>query len=122
MEGWGNNWMATMAKDAGKPLVTATDGIKPLELDEDGKKVDDPHAWHSPKTAAIYVNNILKGVTKLVPDKKFQFDARADLYLQELKILDGWIKKQVNLIPPSKRILVTTTTRSGIFATNSGSR
>ncbi|MGO8878188.1 MAG: metal ABC transporter solute-binding protein, Zn/Mn family [Desulfomonilaceae bacterium] len=113
--GGGNDWMAIMAKDAGKPLVTATDGIKPLELDEDGKMVDDPHAWHSPKTAAIYLNNILKGVSKLVPEKKFQFDARADLYLQELKILDGWIKKQVNLIPPSKRILVTNHDALGYF-------
>ncbi len=52
------------------PLSLATDGLKPLELDEDGKMVDDPHAWHSPKTAAIYVNNILKGVIQACPREK----------------------------------------------------
>ena len=116
MEGGGSNdWMAAMAKDAGKTLVIATNGLKPLELEEEGKKVDDPHAWHSPKAAATYVNNILKGVVKLVPDKKFQFEARADLFLQELKALDGWIKKQVNLIPSGKRVLVTNHDALGYF-------
>src|SRR5208337_1660015 len=121
MEGTGSNqWMATLVKDAGKPLVTATDGLKPLELIEEGEKVDDPHAWHSPKAAAIYVNNILKGVSKLVPEKKYQFEARADLYLQEMKILDGWIKKQVNRIPPSQRVLVTNHDALGYFCNEFG--
>src|SRR5271157_4739650 len=68
MEGAGSsNWMATLLKGSGKTLVTATAGLKPQELEEEGKKVDDPHAWHSPKNAAIYVNNILKGLAKLMP-------------------------------------------------------
>ena len=86
MEGAGtNNWMATLLKDTGKLPVTATVGLKPGKLEEEGKMVDDPHAWHSPKNAAIYVNNILKGLCKLLPGKKAEFEARADLYLQELK-------------------------------------
>ena len=121
MEGGGsNNWMQTLVKDAGKPLVTATAGLKPLELIEEGEKVDDPHAWHSPKAAATYVNNILKGVSKLVPEKKDEFEARADLYLQDLKTLDGWIKKQVNRIPPSQRVLVTNHDALGYFCNEFG--
>lgn len=108
MEGSGNNnWMETLARNASKPLVICTDGLKPLELTEEGKKINDPHAWHSPKAAALYVNNILKGMSKLVPGQKKDFEARADLYLQELKALDGWIRKQVSLIPPDKKVLVT---------------
>lgn len=121
MEGTGtNNWMATLLKDAGKPLVTATAGLKPEKLEEEGKMVDDPHAWHSPKNAAIYVNNILKGLVKLIPDKKFQFEARADLFLQELKTLDGWIKKEVNQIPSAKRVLVTNHDALGYFCRDFG--
>ena len=121
MEGGGSkNWMQTLVKDAGKPLVTATAGLKPLELIEEGEKGDDPHAWHSPKAAAIYVNNILKGVSKLVPKKKDEFEARADLYLQDLKTLDGWIKKQVNRIPPSQRVLVTNHDALGYFCNEFG--
>ncbi len=116
MEGSGtSNWMTTLAKDAGKPLVTCTNGLKPLELTEEGKKISDPHAWHSPKAAALYVNNILKGVSKLLPDKKYDFEARTDLYLQQLKALDGWIKKQVNQIPPNQRVLVTNHDALGYF-------
>ncbi len=121
MEGGGSsNWMTTLAKDAGKPLVTCTNGLKPLELTEEGKKISDPHAWHSPKNAALYVNNILKGVSKLLPDKKYDFEARADLYLQELKVLDGWIRKQVNQIPPGKRVLVTNHDALGYFCNEFG--
>jgi manganese/iron transport system substrate-binding protein len=103
----GKNWMATLAKDANKPLVTCTDGIKPLEIETQGEKLSDPHAWFSPRNAAIYVNNILRAVVKLDPDGKHQYQARAKLFLQQLRVLDAWIREQVNYISPQKRVLVT---------------
>jgi manganese/iron transport system substrate-binding protein len=103
----GKNWMAVLAKDAGKPLVTCTDGIRPLELEQEGEKIFDPHAWFSPKNAAVYVNNITRAVVKFDSDHKDEYQARAKLFLEQLRILDMWIKEQVNLIVPQKRILVT---------------
>jgi manganese/iron transport system substrate-binding protein len=121
MEGSGSSdWMETLAKNAGKPLVICTNGLNPLELTEEGKKISDPHAFHSPKAAALYVNNILKGVSRLLPDKKKDFEARADLYLQELKALDGWIRKQVASIPPSERVLVTNHDAFGYYCNEFG--
>ncbi len=112
----GKNWMATLAKDAGKAVVTCTRGIKPIELETEGRKLLDPHSWFSPRNAAIYVNNILGAVVKLDPAHKDRYTARAKLYLQQLRVLDAWIREQVNVIPPDRRILVTSHDAFNYFA------
>ena len=104
----GKSWMATLAKDAGKPLITTTVGIKPLEIGANGETVPDPHAWFSPRNAAVYVNNILKAFEQFDPPRKDEYRARAKLLLQQLRVLDAWIREQVSQIPPQQRILVTT--------------
>ncbi|KAF0246338.1 MAG: ABC-type metal ion transport system periplasmic component/surface [Planctomycetota bacterium] len=103
----GKNWMATLAKDRGKPIGTCTEGLAPLELEAGGQKIHDPHAWFSPANAAKYVNNIVAALSKLDPAGIGEFEARAKLYLQQLRTLDAWIKEQFNAILPEKRILVT---------------
>ncbi|MHC4872473.1 MAG: metal ABC transporter solute-binding protein, Zn/Mn family [Planctomycetota bacterium] len=103
----GKSWMKTLAKDAEKPIVTCTNGVKALEIDEDGQSIKDPHAWFSPKYAAVYINNIYKALLKHDPDGKGEYKARTELLLQQMRILDSWIKKQVSAIPPAERILVT---------------
>jgi len=104
----GKNWMATLARDAGKPLVTVTEGLTPLEIGEGEQAILDPHAWFSPRNVAIYVNNILRAVSELDPENREEYQARARLYLQQLRVLDAWVREQVNRIPPQRRILVTT--------------
>jgi len=104
----GKNWMTTLARDAGKQIITATNGIKPLQIETDGQAVADPHAWFSPRNAAVYVRNIVNGLAQLSPEQRQAYEARAKLYLQQLRALDGWIREQVNLIPVQRRILVTT--------------
>jgi manganese/iron transport system substrate-binding protein len=66
----GKSWMATLARDGGKPLVTATDGIQPLLLESSGDKISDPHAWLVPRNAAVYVNNIADALIRLTPDAR----------------------------------------------------
>jgi manganese/iron transport system substrate-binding protein len=104
----GKNWMATLAQDAGKPIVTCTDGVEPLAMNQSGQSVADPHTWFSPVNAAVYVNNIVRAVTELDPAGRAQYEARAKLFLQQLRVLDAWIREQVAQIPPHRRILVTT--------------
>jgi len=103
----GKNWMATLAKDADKPLFTCTDGIQPITIEKEGEKIPDPHAWFSPENAVIYVNNILKALSRLDPAGKEMYQARAKLFLQQLRVLDAWIREQVNQILPERRLLVT---------------
>ncbi|UCG14043.1 MAG: zinc ABC transporter substrate-binding protein [Deltaproteobacteria bacterium] len=103
----GKNWMGTLARDANKPLVTCTKGIKPIELEAEGEKIADPHAWFSARNVAVYVNNILRAVSRLDPSEQGRYAARAKLYLQQLRVLDVWVREQVNRISPQRRILVT---------------
>lgn len=104
----GKNWMASLAKDAGKPLVTVTRGLTPLAIRSQGQSIPDPHSWFTPQNAALYVNNILTALERLDPAGAGEYRARAKLYLQQLRVLDAWIREQVNRIPPQRRILVTT--------------
>ena len=117
--GWhleGKNWMATLAKDADKPLVTCADGVEPLTLPGEEEEVLDPHAWFSSKNAAIYVRNIVDGVSRLDPDGAEEYAARAELYCRQLRSLDAWIRLRVNRIPPERRILVTSHDAFNYFA------
>jgi manganese/iron transport system substrate-binding protein len=104
----GKSWMATLARDAGKRLVTATRDLAPLEIGAAGQSIADPHAWFTPRNAALYVNNIVSALEELDPAGAAEYRARAKLYLQQLRVLDAWIREQVNRIPPQRRILVTT--------------
>lgn len=104
----GKNWMATLAKDAGKAIATCTDGIRPIEIPGEGETFPDPHAWFSVPNVAVYVNNIARALAQLDPENKTAYAARARLYLQQLRVLDGWIRETAATIPPERRVLVTT--------------
>lgn len=121
--GWhleGHDWMLNLAKDANKPLVTCVNGVKPLDFDEDGMIVEDPHAWLSPINAAIYVKNITAGLKKIDPDHADEYDARADYYVSQLRSLHSWIQKEVNKIPRAKRVLISHHDAFQYFATTYG--
>jgi manganese/iron transport system substrate-binding protein len=108
--GWhleGKDWMRSLATTAGKPLVTCVEGIQPLELEESGEKVRDPHAWFAPLNAAVYVRNITAAVSALDAEHQPEYEARAELYLAELRVLDTWIKGQLRVLPKQQRVLVT---------------
>ena len=113
----GKNWMATLAGDAGKPIITTTTGIKPLAISSGGEMIADPHAWFTPKNVAVYVNNIVRGLNQFDPAGKEEYEARASLYLQQLRVLDSWVRQQVNRIPTQQRILVTTHDAFNYFCT-----
>jgi manganese/iron transport system substrate-binding protein len=117
----GKNWMASLARDNGnKPLVTATKGVQPLDLEYEGEVVKDPHAWFDPRNAAIYVNNILAGVIKLDPEGATLYRARANLYLRQLGVLDAWIQERVARVPAEQRILVTSHDAFNYYAARYG--
>jgi manganese/iron transport system substrate-binding protein len=103
----GNNWMAKLAADSGKKVVSATDGLAPLEMKYEGQAVADPHAWFSTRNAAGYVNRILAALIALDPAGTVEYQSRARLYLGQLRTLDAWIRREIHPIAPEKRILVT---------------
>ncbi len=103
----GNNWMAKLADDAGKPVVICTQGVPSIDMEYEGRQVQDPHAWFDPANAAVYVHNIARAFAKLDPAHAENYRARATLYLSQLRVLDGWIRAQISNIPPEERVLVT---------------
>lgn len=108
--GWhleGKDWMRTLAETAGKPIVSCVTGVTPLELEEEGEKIFDPHAWFTPRNATVYVRNIVRAVSELDPEHRAEYEARGELYVNQLRTLHLWIVKQVNAIPSQQRILVT---------------
>ncbi len=116
--GWhleGNDWMNTLAKNAGKPIITCVDAVAPIDLEGDGETKNDPHAWFDPKNAWIYTKNIRDAVTALDPANASEYAARAELYQTQLRSLDKWIEKQVNDIPAARRVLVSHHDAFGYF-------
>ena len=108
--GWhleGNDWMQKLSKDAGKPIVSCIEGVKSLQLVSDGSEVLDPHAWLSPKNAAIYVENIVKVVCSIDPEHSAEYEARGALYRAQLRTLHLWIVRECNRLPLKQRQLVT---------------
>lgn len=122
----GNDWIFKLGQDVGKQVVSCTDGIKPLqiELTQEGQalSVPDPHAWFTPQNAAVYVRSILAAVSQLDPAHAEAYQARAELYLAQLRNLDAWIVKQCNAIPRDRRILVTSHDAFGYFCQQYGFR
>ena len=117
--GWnleGHSWMKRLATNANKPLATCIKGVSPLMLDLNGETINDPHAWFDTKNAAIYVNNIRKAVSQIDPSHADEYNARAKLYLIQIRALNQWIARQVNVIPKSRRILVTHHDAFGYFS------
>jgi manganese/iron transport system substrate-binding protein len=108
--GWhleGKDWMRHLAENAGKPLVTCVEGLQPLELTAGEEKVKDPHAWFTPRNASQFVRNITAAISNADPKNKREYEARAALYLGELRELNNWILRQLSEIPAEKRVLVT---------------
>lgn len=108
--GWhleGKDWMRVLAADARKPIVACANGIEPILLDDQGVEFHDPHAWFTPRNAGIYVRNILNAVSQIDSENQQEYQARAQLYLEQLRALHVWIVRQCNAIPANKRKLVT---------------
>lgn len=111
----GNDWMKKLAENAGCPLVTCTEGIKALEIDEEGQRVRDPHAWFRPDNAAQYVRNIARAAGQIDPVYQREYEARAECYLFELGALHRWIQRHIQQVPPTRRKLITNHDAFGYF-------
>lgn len=121
--GWhleGNDWMANLCQQVGKPIVSCTEGVEPLKIDAAGVEVHDPHAWFSPKNAEQYVKNLVRALSEADPPHREEYAARAELYVGHLHQLDAWIRKEVEKVPPAQRVLVTSHDAFGYFCREYG--
>jgi ABC-type Zn uptake system ZnuABC Zn-binding protein ZnuA len=80
----------------------------------------DPHFWLDPVNAIQYVENIRDGLAQADPAGKEIYTQNAAAYITQLKDLDAWVRKEVEQIPPERRLLVTNHESFGYFADRYG--
>lgn len=90
------------------PQVVVSDGIEPMGISEgpySGKP--NPHAWMSPSTALVYVENIRKALGSVDPANAATYDANAAAYSEQIRALDAPLRARLEQIPEAERWLVT---------------
>lgn len=82
--------------------------VPPLQLEEKGQKVPDPHVWGDAKNAVRMVAAIRDALIELTPQERDRFTQNAATFTKQLEQLDRWIQAQIQTIPSANRKLVTT--------------
>jgi zinc/manganese transport system substrate-binding protein len=110
-------WMSRLVKASGAKatMVTATKGVKPRKMDEDGRTEADPHAWQSVVNAKTYVGNIYEALVAADPAGKSIYQANASAYLSKLEGLDVQVRATIAAIPAERRKIITTHDAFGYF-------
>jgi zinc/manganese transport system substrate-binding protein len=88
-------------------VLVATTGITPLKHSSRGVEQTDPHAWHSLKNAAIYVDNVVRGLSLLLPKDASFFESQGKTYKKTLHALEVEALKRLKSIPPEQRKVLT---------------
>ena len=90
------------------PSAVVSEGIEPMGIGEGpytGKP--NPHAWMSPTSALIYVENIRKALSAHDPANAETYAANAAAYAEKIKALDASVRARIAAIPEGQRWLVT---------------
>ena len=120
LEGWIDRLIK--ASGAKASVAVATKGIKPQQINEEGRIGIDPHAWQSIANAKIYVVNIREALIAADPEGALDYRANAEKYLSELDALDKEVTAEIAAIPPARRQIITTHDAFGYFGTAYGFR
>jgi manganese/iron transport system substrate-binding protein len=105
------------------PGVVVSDGVQPMGIAEGpytGKP--NPHAWMSPSSALIYVENIRKALVKYDPENAETYNRNAEAYAAKIKAIDEPLRARLTAIPEDKRWLVTSEGAFSYLARDYGMR
>lgn len=80
----------------------------------------DPHFWLDPLNVVRYTENIRDALGAADPAGIPEYTANAAAYIARLRKLDEYIREQVSIIPPERRLLVTNHEAFGYFADRYG--
>lgn len=90
------------------PGVVVSEGVEPMGIAEgpySGKP--NPHAWMSPSSALIYVDNIRDAFVQYDPANADTYKANAEAYKQKIEAAISPIRAEIGKIPEDKRWLVS---------------
>jgi anchored repeat ABC transporter substrate-binding protein len=68
----------------------------------------DPHLWQNVRNGIAYVQTIADKLAQVDPKNAAYYHQRATAYTDKLAGVDDYVRKTINQIPPSRRLLVTT--------------
>lgn len=110
-------WFKRLAKAAGYKAepVSASVGIKTHEMDEDGKRVTDPHVWNDPSNVLVWVANIEKALAAADPEDAAAFKANAARYADEIRAVDAYGHAKFDAVPKDRRKVLTSHDAFGYF-------
>ncbi|MEA1030060.1 metal ABC transporter substrate-binding protein [Pseudomonas sp. N-137] len=89
------------------PVISASRGVIPRSLDEEGETVPDPHAWHNLANAELYVRNITKALEAADPAHQADYERNSQAYLKKIYALLADAKAKLGALPPGNRRIVT---------------
>ena len=89
------------------PVITASRGVIPRTLDEEGETIPDPHAWHNLANIELYVSNITKALIAADPANKADYERNSLTYLKQIYNLLAEAKAKLGSLPPGNRKIVT---------------
>jgi len=81
--------------------------IPSLTMNEDGKKVEDPHWWHSVENMKMATRVIAAAFAKADPSNAVSYQKNAQSYLASLDELQRWIRVKLAGLSHDQRKLVT---------------
>jgi manganese/iron transport system substrate-binding protein len=90
------------------PEATVSEGIVPMNIGEgpySGKP--NPHAWMSPDTALVYVDNIRDAFAEHDPANAETYRANAEAYKATIRATIDPIRTELQAVPEERRWLVT---------------
>ena len=90
------------------PSIVVSEGVEPMGIAEGpytGKP--NPHAWMSPESALIYVENIRKAFVEHDPENAETYNRNAAAYSEKIKAEVEPIRQALDAIPGERRWLVS---------------
>ena len=110
-------WMDRLIQASGYhgPIVVASQGVKPRQMDEDGRTVTDPHAWQDLENGHRYVVNIEAALAEADPAHAADYRAAAKTYLAAIDAMDGQVRREIAEVPPERRKVVSSHDAFGYF-------
>lgn len=124
LEGWMPRLLTD--KQSQKRLYIVSDGIQARRMPSAGRGgqnlITDPHIWTDPHMVKKVVTKIGLALVAADPIHKNKYNKRITDYVKKLDALDVWIKKQINTLTPSQRIVVTAHDAFGYFGDRYGVR
>jgi len=91
-----------------------------LTIEARGRREPDPHWWNSIAATKAATREVARELARLRPESAADFSRRAAERVEQLDVLDAWVRQELAPLPPARRQLVTSHDAFGWFARDYG--